>query len=89
MAKKQNILDVLKLYDQVDQNLRRHDRRYPTADKLRSVTWEGRSGAWGWPSLARRPNVWNEILGDGKDTEASNAIVGGRWSRQIRVLCGF
>ncbi len=32
VAKKQNILDMLNLYDQVDENLRRHDPRYPTAD---------------------------------------------------------
>jgi hypothetical protein len=38
VAKRQNILDILNLYDQVDENLRRHDPRYPTAEKLRSVT---------------------------------------------------
>jgi hypothetical protein len=76
VAKKQNILDILNLYDQVDENLRRHDRRYPTADKLRSVTWEGRSGAWGWPSVGTTAKPLDEILGDGKDSEASNAIIG-------------
>jgi len=68
IAKKQNILDILNVYDQVDENLRRHDPRYPTADRLRSVTWEGRSNAWGKPA--------NDILGEGKDSEASNAIIG-------------
>ncbi len=67
MAKKQNILDVLSLYDQVDENLRNHDPRYPTADALRSVTWEGRSNAWGKPA--------KEILGEGKDSAASDAII--------------
>ena len=47
VARKQNILDILNLYDQVADNLRRHDPRYPTAEKLRSVTWQGRDGAWG------------------------------------------
>ena len=67
VAKKQNILDILDLYDQVDENLRKHDPRYPTAEKLRSVTWEGRSGTYGKPA--------EEILGEGKDSEASDAII--------------
>src|SRR4030042_4437583 len=44
VANKQNILDILNLYDQVDENLRHHDPRYPTTDHLLSVTWEGSSG---------------------------------------------
>ena len=67
LAKKQNILDMLDLYDQVDENLRRHDPRYPTAAKLRSVTREGRSGTYGKPA--------REILGQGMDSEASEAII--------------
>lgn len=39
VARKANILAILDLYDEVDENLRRHDRRYPTAETLRSVTW--------------------------------------------------
>lgn len=75
VAKKQNILDILDLYDQVDEKLRRHDPRYPTADMLRSVTWEGRSGAWGTPSFGATAKPLDEILGEGKDSEASNAII--------------
>ena len=67
VAKKQNILDILELYDRVDENLKRHDPRYPPAERLRSVTWEGRSGTYGKPV--------GEILGNGKDSEASNAII--------------
>ena len=67
IARKQNILDMLNLYDQVDENLRKHDPRYPTADKLRSVTWQGRDNAWGKPA--------QEILGEGKDSEASDAVI--------------
>lgn len=66
-AKKQNILDILNLYDQVDENLRQHDSRYPTPDELRSVTWEGRDNTYGRSA--------KEILGDGMDSEASNAII--------------
>lgn len=68
IAKKQNVLDTLDLYDLVDENLRRHDSRYPTADQLRAVTWEGRSGTYGQPASA--------VLGESKDSEASNAIIG-------------
>jgi Protein of unknown function (DUF1593) len=75
IAKKQNILDMLNLYDRVDENLTRHDPRYPTAEKLRSVTWEGRSGAWGWPSVGTKGKPLEEILGAGKDSEASDAII--------------
>jgi hypothetical protein len=66
-ANKQNIFDILYIYDRIDENLRRHDVRYPTADQLRSLTWQGLSGAWGKPAM--------EIIGNGKDTEASEKIV--------------
>lgn len=75
VARKQNILDMLNLYDQVDENLRRHDVRYPTAEKLRSVTWEGRNGAWGTPKVGTTTKPLDNILGEGKDSEASDAIV--------------
>ena len=67
VARKQNILDMLNIYDQVDENLRKHDPRYPTADQLRWVTWQGRDGTYGKNGV---PN-----LGEGKDTEASDAII--------------
>jgi hypothetical protein len=67
IARKQNILDILDLYDQVDENLRKHDVGFPTADRLRAVTWQGRDTTWGKPV--------EEIIGEGKDTEASEAII--------------
>ncbi len=67
IAKKQNMLDMINLYDKVDENLRKHDSRYPTADYLRSVTYQGRSGTWGG-------SVSNN-MGAGKDSEASEAII--------------
>lgn len=67
VANKQNILDILDLYDRVDENLRKRDARYPTADAMRSVTWEGLDNTWGKPA--------GEILGEGKDSEASKAII--------------
>jgi hypothetical protein len=67
IANKSNILDILSVYDQVDENLRKHDPRYPKADQLRAVTFEGRSGNWGKSA--------EEIIGEGKDSEASDAII--------------
>jgi hypothetical protein len=67
LARKKSILEVLDLYDKVDENLRLHDPRYPTADKLRSITWEGRSGCWG--------KGWGQIGGEGRDSEASDEII--------------
>lgn len=67
IAKKQNILDLLDLYDKVDDNLRKYDIRYPTADYYRSVTFQGLSGTWG-KSL-------NNNIGKEKDSEASDAVI--------------
>lgn len=75
VARKQNILDMLSLYDQVDENLRKHDPRYPTAEKLRSVTWQGSDGSWGAPAVGGDFKTLEKILGEGKDTEASDAII--------------
>jgi hypothetical protein len=75
VARKQNILDVLNLYDQVDENLRLHDSRYPAAERLRSITFEGRDGAWGSPKVGTKYSQVEKILGEGKDSQASNAII--------------
>lgn len=66
-AKKQNILDVIGRYGRVYENLKKHDPLYPTADQLRSVTFEGRNGTWG--------KKGTENIGDGKDCEASDALI--------------
>jgi hypothetical protein len=66
-ANKQFILDILELYDQVDENLRKHDARFPSANALRAVTFQGLSGTYG-------KSVQNNI-GEGKDSEASDAII--------------
>jgi hypothetical protein len=76
VANKTNILEILRLYEKVYENLRRHDPKYPTAAALRSVTWQGRSGAWGMPSVGTTSKPLDQILGAGKDTEASDAIIG-------------
>ncbi len=67
IADKRGILDLLDIYDRIDENLRRHDPAYPTADELRSVTWTGRSDSHARPV--------EEIIGEGMDSEASEAII--------------
>ncbi len=67
VANQKNILAILDRYEQVYPRLVRRDKRYPTARVLRSVTSQGRSGSWGKP--------WAEIIGEGRDSEASNAII--------------
>lgn len=74
-ARKQNILDVLERYEQIQPNLYKHDRRYPTADQLRAVTWQGLDGAWGTPYFGVQGQPLTALLGEGKDTEASEAII--------------
>ena len=67
IAKKQNILDVIDLYEKVYDNLKKHDPLYPTPDYLRSVTFQGRSGTWGKKGIVN--------IGKGKDSEASDALI--------------
>jgi hypothetical protein len=75
VANRTNILNILDLYAQVYPNLIKHDPRYPTAEKLRSVTWQGRDGAWGTPKVGTTAKPLDQILGEGKDSEASDAII--------------
>jgi hypothetical protein len=76
VAEKKNILAVLDEYDKVDENLRKHDPKYPTADALRAVTYEGKGNnhginiQWGCGKQAL-----TDIVGQGKDSEASKAII--------------
>jgi hypothetical protein len=66
-ARKQNLLDILAIYEKVEANLRRHDPAYPTARYLRERTKEGLGGTYDKPAA--------EILGEGKDSEASRYII--------------
>lgn len=75
VARKQNILDILDLYARVYENLRWHDPRYPTPDQLRSVAWQGRDGSWGTTNVGTTAKPLDQILGAGKDCEASEAII--------------
>ncbi|MDT0687397.1 DUF1593 domain-containing protein [Autumnicola psychrophila] len=76
VAEKENILAALDEYDKVDENLRKHDAKYPTADALRAITYEGKGNnngikiKWG---CDKQPV--EDIIGEGKSSEASNAII--------------
>jgi hypothetical protein len=75
VANKTNILNMLSLYEEVYPNLKKHDSRYPTAEKLRSVTWQGRDGSWGTAKVGTTSKPLDSILGEGKDSEASDQII--------------
>lgn len=75
VARKQNLLDLLDRYAQVQPNLKLHDPRYPDADQLRAITWQGRDGAWGTTNVGTVAKPLGQILGEGKDSEASDALI--------------
>tara|TARA_R110002020_G_C16306785_1_gene773528 strand:+ start:3186 stop:4247 length:1062 start_codon:yes stop_codon:yes gene_type:complete len=76
VAEKKNMLAVLDEYDKVDENLRKYDTKYPTTDALRATTYEGKGNnnginiKWG---CGKQPV--EEIIGEGKSSEASDAII--------------
>lgn len=75
VARKQNLLDLLDRYARVQASLKRHDPRFPDADRLRAITWQGRDGAWGTTNVGTVAKPLEQILGAGKDSEASDAII--------------
>jgi len=75
-ANKNNILGVLDQYEKVQDNLKTYDSDYPTADYLRSVTFEGRGNNNGVSiKFGCGKQDYAEIIGEGPDSEASNAII--------------
>ncbi len=76
VANKTNVLAVLDTYHQVEERLRTYDSNYPTTDYLRSITYQGMGNEgpisiqWG---CDKQP--WSEIIGSGRDSEGSNAII--------------
>lgn len=75
IARKKNILDVLDVYEQIHPNLLKHDPEYPSADDLRSITWQGLDHAWGSPYFGVKGKRLKRLIGKKKDTEASEAII--------------
>ena len=87
VAEKKNMLAVLDEYDKVDENLRKHDARYPAADALRAVTFEGKGNNNGVKIMfgcGKQP--YTEIIGKGLDSEASNAIIAAAYKPDPRPL---
>ncbi len=75
-AEKKNILSVIDQYEKVYDNLKTYDLNYPTANYLRSVTYEGKGNNNGVSikfGCGKQP--YSEIIGKGLDSEASNAII--------------
>ena len=76
VAEKKNIQAVIDKYALVVNNLKKHDVNYPAAEYLRSITYEGLGTnhnldiKWGYD---KQP--WTDIIGLGKDCEASDAII--------------
>lgn len=76
IARKQNILDLLDLYEAVHPNLTKHDSGYPSADELRARTWQGMDGTIGTEAFGDgKYRPIESLLGDEHDTEASEAII--------------
>ncbi|MEQ8683312.1 MAG: DUF1593 domain-containing protein, partial [Cyclobacteriaceae bacterium] len=75
-AHKKNILGVIDQYEKVYPNLKTYDPDYPTADYLRSVTYEGKGNNNGINiKFGCGKQDYKEIIGEGLDSEASNAII--------------
>lgn len=66
---------VISGYEQVRPNLLLHDDRYPTADYLRSVVKKHRSYPDGHGDFGQGAGVWQDHVGAGKSTEASNFLI--------------
>lgn len=76
VANKKNILGVIDQYEKVYSNLITYDPDYPTADYLRSVTYEGKGNNHGVSiKFGCGKQDYTEIIGEGLDSEASNAII--------------
>ena len=75
-AHKKNILGVIDRYEMVYENLKKHDSNYPTADELRSVTYEGLGNNHGLAiKWGHNKQPVSDILGEGMDSEASDSII--------------
>lgn len=75
-AEKNNILGVIDQYEKVYDNLKTYDPDYPTPSYLRSVTYEGKANNHGLSiTWGCGKQDFSDIIGDGLDSEASNAII--------------
>jgi hypothetical protein len=74
VANKKNFETIWAAYDKVYENLKKHDPRYPTPAYMRSVTYEGKGNNNGvkisWGCTGQQG-----LIGEGKESEASDAII--------------
>lgn len=76
VADKNNILGVIDEYEKVYDHLKTYDPEYPSANYLRSVTYEGRGNNHGLNVIwGCGKQDYSGIIGEGLDSEASNAII--------------
>lgn len=86
-AHKKNILEVLDRYEMVYENLKTHDPDYPTPDYLRSVTYEGLGRNHGIPiRWGHNKQPYTKIMGEGMDSEASDAIIAAADKDDLRPI---
>ncbi|MDZ7923625.1 MAG: DUF1593 domain-containing protein [Marinagarivorans sp.] len=76
VANKKNFDTVWNAYEKVQGNLKKHHPNYPTADAFRAITYEGKGNNNGvsiqWGCGKQSADV---LIGTGKDSEGSNAII--------------
>lgn len=76
VANKKNFETVWAAYDQVYENLKKHDPKYPTPAEMRARTFEGKGNNNGvsisWGCGKQSPEA---LIGEGKSSEASDAII--------------
>ena len=78
VANKNNLHTMWDRYAQVYDTLSAHDPNYPSPDYLRSVTYQGMGNEgpisikWG---CSNNPQSPDDIIGEGRDSEGSDAII--------------
>lgn len=74
VANKKNFDKIWAAYDTVYPNLKKHDPRYPTPAEMRAMTYEGKGNNNGvkisWGCTGQQG-----LIGEGLDSEGSNAII--------------
>ncbi|MBN2575630.1 MAG: DUF1593 domain-containing protein [Deltaproteobacteria bacterium] len=76
VANKKNYDTVWAAYEKVYDSLKKHDAKYPTPTAMRAITYEGKGNnsgisiQWGCNKQSA-----DSLIGKGKDSEASNALI--------------
>jgi hypothetical protein len=76
VAKKSNYETLWTAYETVYPNLLKHDPKYPTPAAIRAITYQGKGNGDGFSiSWGCNKQSATSLIGAGKDSEASNAII--------------